>query len=193
MRFHCNLTFGLLLAALASVTPTPLVAAVHPVRASHAMVASVHELASRAGIEMMQAGGNAIDAAVATGFALAVVHPQAGNIGGGGFMLIRMADGTTHFLDYREKAPAAATHDMFLDAHGNVSEHTSLIGYKAIAVPGSVKGMAYAQKKWGKLPLATVMAPAIRLARQGFELSYSEAHDFNNDDFLGEFPASKKI
>jgi len=82
---------------------------------------------------------------------------------------------------------------MFLGAHGNVSEHTSLIGYKAIAVPGSVKGMVYAQKKWGKLPLATVMAPAIRLARQGFELSYSEAHDFNSDDFLGEFPASKEI
>ena len=160
MRFHRNLTFGLLLAALASITPTPLVAAVHPVRASHAMVASVHELASRAGVEMMQAGGNAVDAAVATGFALAVVHPQAGNLGGGGFMLIRMADGAVRFIDYREKAPAAATSGMYLDARGNVIENASLVGYRAIAVPGSVAGMVYAAKKYGKLPLARVMAPA---------------------------------
>ena len=165
----------------------------HAVHAHSAMVVSVNRLASEAGVEMMKRGGNAIDAAVATGFALAVTHPQAGNIGGGGFMLIRMADGTTHFLDYREKAPAAATHDMFLDSHGNVSEHTSLIGYKAIAVPGSVKGMVYAQKTWGKLPLAVVMAPAIKLAREGFELSYSEARDFNDDDFLPQFPASKEV
>ena len=165
----------------------------HAVHAHSAMVVSINRLASEAGVEMMKRGGNAIDAAVATGFALAVTHPQAGNIGGGGFMLIRMADGTTHFLDYREKAPAAATHDMFLDSHGNVSEHTSLIGYKAIAVPGSVKGMVYAQKAWGKLPLNVVMAPAIKLAREGFELSYSEAHDFNSDDFLPEFPSSKGI
>jgi gamma-glutamyltranspeptidase/glutathione hydrolase len=165
----------------------------HPVHARSAMVVSVNGRASEAGLEIMKHGGNAIDAAVATGFALAVTHPQAGNIGGGGFMLIRMADGTTHFLDYREKAPAGATHDMFLDSHGNVSEHASLIGYKSIAVPGSVKGMVYAQRTWGKLPLDVVMAPAIRLAREGFELSYSEARDFNNDDFLPGFAASKEI
>src|SRR6478609_12229302 len=132
MRFHPNLTFGLLLAVTTSVTPTPLVAAVHPVRAPHAMVASVHELASRAGVEMMQAGGNAVDAAVATGFALAVVHPQAGNLGGGGFMLIRMADGAVRFIDYREKAPAAATAGMYLDAQGDVIPQSSLVGYRAI-------------------------------------------------------------
>src|SRR5436309_3574633 len=113
-------------------------APIHPVHAQHAIVTSVHELASRAGTEMMQAGGNAVDAAVATGFALAVVHPQAGNIGGGGFMLIRMADGTVRFIDYREKAPAAATAGMYLDASGNVIENASLVGYKAVAVPGSV-------------------------------------------------------
>src|SRR5216684_2514574 len=193
MRFRHKLLILLLMAAL-TVCCAPFVAAsTEPVHASHGIVVSVHELASRAGVEIMQAGGNAIDAAVATGFALAVVHPQAGNIGGGGFMLIRMADGTTHFLDYREKAPAAATHDMFLDSHGNVSEHASLIGYKAIAVPGSVKGMVYAQKTWGKLPLDVVMVPAIRLAREGFELSYSEARDFNDDDFLAGFAASKEI
>src|SRR5690242_12116485 len=111
MRFRRVLIFLLL-------TNFAAVAAVHPVHAPHAIVASVHDLASRAGVEVMQAGGNAVDAAVATGFALAVVHPQAGNIGGGGFMLIRMADGKVHFLDYREKAPAAATPDMFLDARG---------------------------------------------------------------------------
>ena len=102
---------------------------------------------------MMKAGGNAVDAAVAVGFALAVVHPQAGNLGGGGFMLIRMADGKTHFIDYREKAPAAATANMYLDAQGNVIEDASTIGYKAIGVPGSVAGMVYAEKKYGKLSL----------------------------------------
>src|SRR5215470_5609488 len=91
-----------------------------PSHARHAMVASIHELASQAGVEMMKAGGNAVDAAVATGFALAVVHPQAGNLGGGGFLLLRKADGEVHFVDFREKAPAAATEKMYLDAHGNV-------------------------------------------------------------------------
>src|SRR5947209_7544939 len=124
--------------ALGLATAAPL----RPVHAPHAMVASVHELASQAGVEIMQAGGNAVDAAVAVGFALSVVHPQAGNLGGGGFMLIRMADGATHFIDYREKAPAAATANMYLDPQGNVIENASLVGYKAIGVPGSVAGMA---------------------------------------------------
>ncbi len=99
----------------------------------------------------MKAGGNAVDAAVATGFALAVVYPQAGNLGGGGFMLIRMSDGKTHFIDYREKAPSAATANMYLDAHGNVIADASVVGYKAIGVPGSVAGLVYAEKKYGKL------------------------------------------
>ncbi len=102
---------------------------------------------SRAGVEIMQSGGNAVDAAVAVGFALAVVHPQAGNLGGGGFMLIRTADGSAHFIDYREKAPAAATANMYLDAQSNVIEDASLVGYKAVGVPGSVAGMVYAEKK----------------------------------------------
>src|SRR5439155_25051871 len=192
MRFHHRLISFLLVAALANITPTPLVAAVHPVRASHAMVASVHELASRAGVEMMQAGGNAVDAAVATGFALAVVHPQAGNLGGGGFMLIRMADGAVRFIDYREKAPAAATSDMYLDARGNVIENESLVGYKAIAVPGSVAGMVYAAKKYGKLPLERVMSPAIKLARRGFPLAWEDANDLR-DKQLARFPESRCI
>jgi gamma-glutamyltranspeptidase/glutathione hydrolase len=156
------------------------------------MVVSVHELASRAGVEMMQAGGNAIDAAVATGFVLAVVHPQAGNLGGGGFMLIRTSDGTTHFIDYREKAPGAATANMYLDAQGNVIEKASLVGYKAIGVPGSVAGLAYAQKTYGKLPLAQVMAPAIKLAREGYTLAYEDAEDLQDED-LARFPESRRI
>jgi gamma-glutamyltranspeptidase/glutathione hydrolase len=156
------------------------------------MVASVHELASRAGVQVMRAGGNAIDAAVATGFALAVVHPQAGNLGGGGFMLIRTSDGTAHFIDFREKAPAAATADMYLDAQGNVIPNASLVGYKAAGVPGSVAGLAYAQKKYGKLSLAQVMAPAIQLARDGFPLAWEDALDLRDED-LAKFAASRRI
>ncbi len=141
----------------------------------------------------MRAGGNAVDAAVATGFALAVVHPPAGNLGGGGFMLIRMAGGDTHFLDYREKAPAAAKSDMYLDAQGNVIEGATEVGYKSIGVPGSVAGMVYAEQKYGKMTLKQVMAPAIRLARDGYALSWHEARDFQRDKHLSEFPESRRI
>ncbi len=168
-----------------------LAAPIRPVHAPHAMVVSVHELASRAGVEIMQAGGNAVDAAVATGFALAVVYPEAGNLGGGGFMLIRHADGKTRFIDYREKAPAAATANMYLDAQGNVVPDASLVGYKAIGVPGSVAGMVYAEKKYGKLSLDRVMAPAIKLARDGFPLAWEDARDFQ-DKHLAEFPESRR-
>src|SRR6202795_3478726 len=136
MRFRHKSLILLLMAAVAVGTAHAAFGSTEPVHAAHGIVVSVHELASRAGVEIMQAGGNAVDAAVATGFALAVVHPPAGNIGGGGFMLIRMADGKTHFIDYREKAPAAATRDMYLDAQGNMIEGASEYGYKAIGVPG---------------------------------------------------------
>src|SRR5260221_1061628 len=111
-----------------------------PIHARKAIVVSVHQEASRVGAEIMRQGGNAVDAGVATGFAVAVVHPAAGNIGGGGFMLLRKANGEVHFLDFREKAPKAASRDMYLDAQGNVIPNASLIGYKAIGVPGSVAG-----------------------------------------------------
>src|SRR5216684_777670 len=193
MRFRHKLLILLLMAAL-TVCCAPFVAAsTEPVHASHGIVVSVHELASHAGVEIMQAGGNAIDAAVATGFALAVVHPPAGNIGGGRLMLIRMADGKTHFLDYREKAPAAATRDMYLDAQGNVIPGASEIGYKAIGVPGSVAGMVYAEQKFGKLSLNRVIAPAIRLAREGYALTWEEARDMQRDRYLGRFPESRRI
>src|SRR5437588_13052015 len=141
----------ILVVVFCSVLSAAATASMRPTHAQKAMVASVHSLATDAGLEAMRAGGNAIDAAVATGFALAVVHPQAGNIGGGGFMLIRLAHGTTHFLDYREKAPAAATRDMYLDQNGELIPNASTVGYKAIAVPGSVAGLVNAQSHWGRL------------------------------------------
>ena len=193
MRSRHKSLILLLTTVLAFSTVFPAVAATHPVHADHAIVVSVHELASHAGVEIMKAGGNAVDAAVATGFALAVVHPPAGNLGGGGFMLIRTADGKTHFLDYREKAPAAATRNMYLDAQGNVIEGASEYGYKAIGVPGSVAGMVYAEQKYGKLTLKQVIAPAIKLAREGYALTWEEARDMQNDQHLGQFAESRRV
>jgi gamma-glutamyltranspeptidase / glutathione hydrolase len=163
-----------------------------PVRAPHAMVVTVHHLATDAGVEILQSGGNAVDAAVAVGFALAVVHPAAGNIGGGGFMLIHEHTGQDTFIDYREKAPLAATTNMYLDAKGNIIPDASIVGYKAIGVPGSVAGLVYAERKYGKLTLQQVMAPAIRLASDGFVLTDEEAGELQ-DDILTRFPFSKKI
>jgi len=180
------------MAAALFCVPECAIASVEPVHAAHGMVVSAHELAARAGVEIMKAGGNAVDAAVATGFALAVVHPAAGNLGGGGFMLIHMASGDAHFIDYREKAPAAAKPDMYLDTQGNVIKDASVIGYKAIGVPGSVAGMVYAEHKYGKLTLKQVMVPAIRLANQGYALTWVEARDMR-DKFLMKFPESRRV
>lgn len=191
MRIKCNQLIVLLVPVLAGMA-APVVAAVQPVHAPHAIVVSIHELGSRAGVEMMQAGGNAIDAAVATGFALAVVHPQSGNLGGGGFMLIRLGDGRARFLDYREKAPAAATMNMYLDVQGNVIESASAVGYKAVGVPGSVAGLVYAEKEFGKLTLGQVVAPALKLARDGYPLAWQDAQDLH-DQNLAKFPGSRRI
>ncbi len=180
------------LVIVAVLSASAFASGLRPVHAKHAVVVSVHEEASKVGAEILQKGGNAVDAAVATGFALAVVHPAAGNIGGGGFMLVRFADGKIHFLDYREKAPKAASRDMYLDAQGNVIPDASTVGYKAISVPGSVAGMVYAQKHWGKLPLKAVMGPAIRLAREGVVLTFEEAQSLHNKE-LAQFPDSKRI
>ncbi|MBV8208286.1 MAG: gamma-glutamyltransferase [Acidobacteria bacterium] len=185
-RFLIRAFLLLVFAVHASAAP------MRPAHGQHAMVSSVHELASQAGVTVLQQGGNAVDAAVAVGFALAVVHPQAGNIGGGGFMLFRAANGDAHFVDYREKAPARATATMYLDQNGKYIPNSSTVGYKAIAVPGSVAGMAYSQKRWGKLSLAQVMAPALRLARDGWALSYEDAQSFHSPH-LAEFPDSRRI
>ena len=179
--------FGLLLPCSTAQTP-----GLAPTRAAHAMVLSVQHDAADAGVAILKRGGNAVDAAVAVGFALAVTYPFAGNLGGGGFMLIRTHDGQAHFLDYREKAPAAASRDMYLDAQGNVVPGMSLVGYKASGVPGSVAGLTYAQKHFGKLTLAEDMAPAIRLATEGFVLSAAEAASLQSKN-MTRFPVSAHI
>src|SRR5215467_4041543 len=191
MRLLRKILVFLVLAPLGAI-PAGYAQGLRPVHAKKGMVVSVHQEASRVGAEILRQGGNAVDAAVATGFALAVVHPAAGNIGGGGFMLLREANGEVHFLDFREKAPRAATHDMYLDAQGNVIPNASLIGYKAAGVPGSVAGLLYAEQHWGKLSLRTVMAPAIRLARDGVRLTYEEAASMHNRA-LAQFADSHRI
>jgi gamma-glutamyltranspeptidase/glutathione hydrolase len=150
-----------------------------PVEAPTAMVASNSGPASEAGVEILRRGGNAVDAAVAVGFALAVTYPEAGNIGGGGYMVIRMADGTTAALDYRETAPLAATRDMYVDANGRVTEQ-SRVGHLASGVPGAVAGMADALARHGTMSLAEVMAPAIRLAKDGFVVDSAQSASLAN-------------
>ncbi len=150
-----------------------------PLEAQNGMVVSAEHEASEAGVEILRRGGNAVDAAVATGFALAVVHPSAGNLGGGGFMVIRMADGRTTSFDYREVAPSAATSDMYLDSTGAFVSRLSREGYLASGVPGSPAGLLLAHERYGTLPLEDVMAPAIRLANEGYRLSRRKARSFN--------------
>ncbi len=147
--------------------------------ADSAMVVSAHGLASQVGVEIMKKGGNAIDAAIATQFALSVVFPAAGNIGGGGFMVVRLNDGTVNALDFREKAPAGATTNMYLDPEGNVIPELSTQGHLASGVPGSVDGMVEAHKKYGTLPWKDLLQPAIDLALNGFTLTEREATWFN--------------
>jgi len=165
-----------------------------PVAARHGMVASSEALASEVGVQILRAGGNAVDAAVAVGFALAVTHPVAGNIGGGGFMLIRLAKGEAVVVDYREAAPAAASRNMYVNSKGQVVPDASTLGALSAGVPGTVAGLALAEQKYGKLGLARVMAPAIRLAEHGFTVSYSLSESLRQDrDFLWKFDASRRI
>ncbi|MFA6168863.1 MAG: gamma-glutamyltransferase, partial [Gemmatimonadaceae bacterium] len=161
--------------------------------ASHAMVASDDPLGSAAGVEIMRAGGNAVDAAVATAFALAVTYQEAGNLGGGGYMVIRMADGRTDAIDFREMAPGKATRDMYLDAQGNKTDK-SLDGHVASGVPGSVAGLTTALARYGTLPLATVMQPAIRLAAEGFIASENFVHSVRVDSArIAHFPVAASV
>jgi gamma-glutamyltranspeptidase / glutathione hydrolase len=164
------------------------------VRGAHAMVVCDEPLASEAGVEILKKGGNAVDAAVAVGFALAVVEPEAGNIGGGGFMLVRLHDGRAKFIDYREEAPKAATRNMYVDSDGKIIPGASTTGWHAIGVPGTVAGLTLAAKMYGKLTLAEDMAPAIRLARDGYAVNPRLAAGFKYSQArLGKFPESKRI
>jgi gamma-glutamyltranspeptidase/glutathione hydrolase len=158
------------------------------------MVTTDEELGSQAGVEILKRGGNAVDAAVAVAFALAVVEPAAGNIGGGGFMLVRLAGGKTTFFDYRETAPGKATRDMYIGKDGKLDEEASVIGYRAVAAPGTVAGLALALKTCGSMKLADVMAPAIRLAENGFPISKRLAHEFEEHrKDLQRFASSRHI
>jgi len=166
-----------------------------PEHARHAMVVAQEPLAADVGLRVLQSGGNAIDAAVAVAFALAVTYPYAGNIGGGGFLLARFADGRTTFIDFREKAPLAATRNMYLDSKGNVTKD-SLVGWRASGVPGTVRGMELAHQKYGRKPWAELVDPALKLAAEGFPVSYSFAtslHSENEMKLLSQFPESKRV
>jgi gamma-glutamyltranspeptidase/glutathione hydrolase len=158
-----------------------------PVRAKNVMVASTSEIASRAGAEVMRKGGNAVDAAVAVGLALAVTWPSAGNLGGGGFLLLRKADGTVEAIDYRERAPVAAHRDMYLDREGNVVPGMSTEGWRAVGVPGTVAGLALAHKRHGKLAWADVVEPARKLAAEGFVVNQHLARSLRSE------PTQKKL
>ena len=169
-------------------------ASVAPVSAEHGMVVTAQHLASQVGVDVLKDGGNAVDAAVAVGYALAVVYPAAGNLGGGGFMTIQLADGRKTFLDFREKAPLAATANMYLGPDGNVIKGLSTNGYLAVGVPGTVSGLEYALSKYGTMKRASVMVPAIQYAERGFVLDQGDldilltaTEDFRKD------PASAAI
>jgi len=169
-----------LLALLLCFTRSVQGASAAPVSAENGMVVTAQALATRVGVDVLKQGGNAIDAAVAVGYALAVVYPAAGNLGGGGFVTLQLADGRRTFIDFRETAPRAATAGMFLDKQGNVVAELSTRGYLAVAVPATVAGLEYARTKYGTLPREKLIAPAIRLAEQGFLLEQGDV------DILGE-------
>jgi gamma-glutamyltranspeptidase/glutathione hydrolase len=174
--FATNITLGVALSgSLSSVLSPARAAEPEPVAGSGGMVVSAQHLASDIGADVLRRGGNAIDAAVAVGYALAVVYPQAGNIGGGGFMTLSLADGRTTFLDFREKAPAAATATMFQDASGRVVADKSTDSWQAVGVPGTVMGLETARLRYGTMSRRALMAPAIRLARTGFVLGQGDA------------------
>src|SRR5450755_2714992 len=162
-------------AAAQAASVAPSVASPGPASAEHGMVVSAHQLATKAGIDVLQRGGNAIDAAVAVGYALAVVDPAADNLGGGGFMTIQLADGRKTFLDFREKAPLAAKPDMYLDSSGNVIRGASTQGHLSVAVPGTVAGLEYAREQYGTRARAVLIAPAMSFAKRGFILDEGDA------------------
>src|SRR5678816_3768561 len=195
MRKYSKLSLVLIWALLIVNVPA---APREPVRARHGMVASTNEVASRVGVDILKRGGNAVDAAIAVAFALAVTHPAAGNLGGGGFMMIRLKNGTTTTIDYREMAPAAAHRDVYLDKDGDLikGEGGSLVGYRAAGVPGTVRGMELALKKYGsgKLTWAQLVEPARQLAGRGFVVTHSlERSLYSNREYLEKYAETKRI
>jgi gamma-glutamyltranspeptidase/glutathione hydrolase len=181
---------GLLAIVLVAVT-IPTGAVRQPIRAKHGMAVAMESQAADVGVAVMQKGGNAIDAAVAMGFAMAATHPFAGNLGGGGFMLIRFADGRSTFIDFREMAPAKASRNMYLDAKGELTKD-SIEGWRSSGVPGTVRGFEMAVAKYGKKSWAENMAPAIQLAK-GFPVSYALAESMKGSRSMASDPESKRI
>lgn len=189
-----QLSFAAVLALGAALAPAAFAASPAPAEGENGMVVSAQHLASQVGVDVLKSGGNAVDAAVAVGYALAVVYPSAGNLGGGGFMTIRLKDGTTTFLDFRERAPLAATRTMYLDADGNPVPGASTDGYLAVGVPGSVAGMEAAREKYGTKAREELIAPAIRLASEGFVLEPGDVATFaGGNDMLARDEAAAKI
>jgi gamma-glutamyltranspeptidase/glutathione hydrolase len=171
----------------------PPAGAREPIYARSGMVVAQEPLAAEVGVAVLKSGGNAVDAAVAVGFALAVTHPFAGNLGGGGFMLVRLADGRSTFIDFREAAPGKASHDMYLDSNG-APTRDSIIGWRASGVPGTVRGLELAHKKFGSKPWASLLQPAIDLAAKGFPVSRWQMESWREyEDALSKFPESKRI
>ena len=164
-----------------------------PIEADHGIVASASHIASQVGVDILKKGGNAVDAACAVGLALAVVYPAAGNLGGGGFMMVRLSNGKAVAIDYRETAPKAASRAMYVDTQGNVLPNDSLIGYRASGVPGTVAGFSLAQRKYGKLKWRDVVEPARRLAAEGFSISPFLATDLRTASNLSKDPESKRV
>jgi len=181
-----------LIASAAVMCCAAQAASVAPVAGEHGMVVTAQHLATQVGVDVLKHGGNAIDAAVAVGYALAVVYPAAGNLGGGGFMTVQLADGRKTFLDFREKAPLAATANMYLDTDGNVVKGASTNGYLAVGVPGSVAGFEDARSKYGTMSRAELLAPAITLAERGFVLEEGDVDMLKTatDDFKKDAPSA---
>jgi gamma-glutamyltranspeptidase/glutathione hydrolase len=190
MQIRASSRFLLLLLTLELISPQA--EARQPVYARKAMVVAQEEHAADVGLAVLRSGGNAVDAAVAVGFALAVTHPYAGNIGGGGFMLIRLADGRLAFIDFREKAPAKASHDMYRGVGGGTKD--SVVGWRAVGVPGTVRGFELADKRYGHKPWLDLVTPAVDLARNGFEVSYAQMDSWKDSGaLLAQFSESKRI
>ena len=182
-------TYALLVSLVLSV---PLDAVRQPVRARHGMVVAMESIAVDVGVSVLKAGGNAVDAAVAVGFAMAVTHPYAGNIGGGGYMLVRMADGRATFFDFRERAPEKASRNMYLDGTGELTRD-SIEGWRSSGVPGTVRGFEMALARFGKRKWADNLAPAVELASKGFPVSYPLAESLKGSKSLAVSPESKRI
>ncbi len=194
LHLSCRLRSAIVAAIALGAGPFAQAASQAPVAAQNGMVVTAQHLATRVGVDVLKRGGNAIDSAVAVGYALAVVYPAAGNLGGGGFMTVQLADGRKTFLDFREKAPLAATANMYLDKDGNVVKGLSTNGHLAVGVPGTVSGMELAREKYGTMQRAALLAPSIALAEKGFVLNQGDIDMFATatNDFRKD-PASAAI